>query len=357
MGGNALATVGVKSKRLDKTDFNTLTNKVVSVLNAAIVIANSKGAKIVDKPHEVKAYSQKESFGDLDLLIDGQLFDFLSYEEVMEMLGKEFNHPEKLPYKEKDPKDMVLSLGLPSNEKDVYFQLDLIASQKEYFKFHSSYLNWNDLGNLVGVVASSNGFLKYGHNGLLYQFRDGDNLFKQVVLTTDWNLALEFFGYDKEKYHNGFNSLNDIYEYAASSRFFSPDLYAFENRNHTQRTRDRKRPTYNGFLKWIDDGIENNLFVNKTPLNKDEWRKRVEEFFPELIDLEKQAWNEYYNNKDFKRYFNGGNLLKYKPELKEKEISDYLKSLKTVVDDIQKFVLTHKDDSMKLLIERREAIK
>jgi hypothetical protein len=364
MGGNALALavvngnpepVGVQSKRLHKKDFDSLTAKVVKVLNAAIEKANSMGANIVDAPHEVKAYRQKETFGDLDLLVDGELFSFVPYEEVMEMLRVEFNHTGPLPYKPKDKKDMVMSIGLPSDEEAVYFQLDLIASERAYYNFQSSYLNWNDLGNLVGVVASSNGFLKYGHDGLRYLFRDGDNLFESVVLTNDWDEALEFFGYSQERYYAGFDNLLEIYEYAASSRYFSPSLYAFENRNHTQRTRDRKRPTYNGFLNWIEEQDALGYFKEKTPMDSDKWKERVYEFFPSFAQTEKDTWAMLERRKVFKEYFNGGRLLKFKPELKNKEISDYLKALEQSVPDIEEFVVTYKDVAMEMLVKMKEA--
>lgn len=365
MGGNALALavvngnpepVGVQSKRLHKKDFDSLTARVVKVLNAAIEKANAMGANIVHDPHEVKAYRQKETFGDLDLLVDGELFAFVTYEDVMELLRVEFNHVGPLPYKPKDKKDMVMSIGLPSDEEAVYFQLDLITSERPYYKFQSSYLNWNDLGNLVGVVASSNGFLKYGHDGLRYLFRDGDNLFESVVLTNDWDEALEFFGYSQESYYAGFDSLLDIYEYAASSRYFSPSLYAFENRNHTQRTRDRKRPTYNGFLNWIEEKNAVGYFNGKTPMDSDKWKERVYEFFPTFAQTEIDTWAKLERRKVFKEYFNGGRLLKFKPELKNKEISDYLKALEQSVDDIEDFVIKHKDNAVRLLVEKKESI-
>lgn len=364
MGGNALALavvngnpepVGVKSKRLHKKDFDSLTARVVKVLNAAIEKANVLGAHIVDAPHEVKAYRQKETFGDLDLLVDGELFTFVSYEEVMELLRVEFNHTGPLPYKTKDKKDMVMSIGLPSDEDEVYFQLDLIASERAYYNFQSSYLNWNDLGNLVGVVASSNGFLKYGHDGLRYLFRDGDILFESVVLTNDWDEALEFFGYSQERYYAGFDNLMEIYEYAASSRYFSPSLYAFENRNHTQRTRDRKRPTYNGFLNWIEDQDAVGYFNSKTPMDSDKWKERVYAFFPTFAQTEVDTWAKLERRKVFKEYFNGGRLLKFKPELQKQAISDYLKALEQSVPDIEEFVVTYKDLAMEMLVKMKEA--
>lgn len=364
MGGNALALavvngnperVGVQSKRLHKKDFDSLTAKVVKVLNAAIEKANAMGAQIVDAPHEVKAYRQKETFGDLDLLVDGELFQFVTYDEVMEMLRVEFNHTGPLPYKPKDKKDMVMSMGLPSDEANVYFQLDLIASERNYYQFHSSYLNWNDLGNLVGVVASSNGFLKYGHDGLRYLFRDGDNLFESVVLTNDWDEALEFFGYSQTRYYAGFDNLELIYQYAASSRYFSPSLYAFENRNHTQRTRDRKRPTYNGFLNWIEQQDATGYFNDKIPMDSDNWKERVYEFFPDFAQIEKDTWARLERRKVFKEYFNGGRLLKFKPDLQKQAISDYLKALEKIVDDVENFVIVHKENAMKLLVDMKES--
>lgn len=364
MGGNALALaivngnperVGVQSKRLHKKDFDSLTAKVVKVLNAAISKANAMGAQIIDAPHEVKAYRQKETFGDLDLLVDGELFDFVSYQELMELLRIEFEHKGHLPYKPKDKKDMVISIGLPSDEPDVYFQLDLIASERDYYQFHSSYLNWNDLGNLVGVVASSNGFLKYGHDGLRFLFRDGDNLFESIVLTNDWDLALDFFGYDIERYHKGFNTLEDVYEYAASSRFFNPELYAFENRNHTQRTRDRKRPTYNGFLKWIEIKNAEHYFNNKTPLNNAQWKERVYALFPLFKESETATWSVLERRKVVKQFFGGSQLLKFKPELEKEAIRDYLNELKIIVQDYESFVVEHREQAMELLINLKEA--
>lgn len=37
----------------------------------------------------------------------------------------------------------------------------------EHFNTSLEYLNWNDLGNLIGRIAHKFG-LKYGHKGLLY---------------------------------------------------------------------------------------------------------------------------------------------------------------------------------------------
>lgn len=353
MGGNALNYINVKSKRLDKKDFEVVTSKIQKVFDEIIESLSVSGIKFRNKPHSILAYKSKETFGDLDLLIPKEITDNVSYEEIMNMVANEFNYNDTLPFKERNENDMTFSFGVPSDEVDVFFQVDLINGESENYDFHSKYLNWNDLGNLIGVVASSNGFLKYGHDGIKYQFRDGTHLYKEYVLTTDWEKALVFFGYNVDDYNKGFQSLEDIYKYASSSKFFNKDLYSFESRNHIQRTRDKKRPTYNGFLKWI----EMNDF-NSIPMDSDKWWSRVLEFFPEFNSEYDKIVSEYNEGKEKKKflrsYFNGQILAQYKPDLKNEEVGVYLNELKEIVDDFYKFVLLNKENSIKLLIDKKE---
>lgn len=350
MGGNALALVNVKSKRISKEEFNYYTAKVVGVIYEIIAELNLNGDFVKNEPHVVLAYKNKETFGDLDLLIDKELLSHIKYEDILKKIALSFNYEGNLPYLEKEPNAMTFSFGVPSSEDSVFFQVDLIESENGYYDFHSKYLNWNDLGNLIGVVASSNGFLKYGHYGLKFQFRDGDNLYAEHVLTTNWNKALSFFGYNSDVYDKGFENIEDIYEYASSSDFFNKELYAFENRNHVQRTRDKKRPTYNGFLNFI----ENKDFSNKIKMNPELWKARVYDYFPSFANIEKEIIKKNENKKEFKKYFNAKYLIEYKPELFQKEIGDYMGKLKNIVDNIEEFVLLNKENSIKMLIELNE---
>ena len=50
-----------------------------------------------------------------------------------------------------------------------FFQLDLILTSKENFDNYLRYLSFNDLGQLIGRVAFSQG-LRYGGEGLYYNF-------------------------------------------------------------------------------------------------------------------------------------------------------------------------------------------
>jgi len=349
MGGNALKPT--KTKRLERKDFEQSTQKVVKVLNKAIAEFNesSVGPVVTYPPYEVKAYRKKETFGDLDLLVESTLFTRYTREQMLTDMALEFNYKSELPFKKNGD---VLSYGVPSDEEGVFFQVDIISTKKEDFLCHASYLNWNDLGNLIGVVASKTKILKHGHDGLYYIFREGtDAKHGEALLTNEYQRTLEFLGYEPSRYLEGFDTLEDVYAYAASSKFFDPKLYAFEERNHDQRMRDRKRPTYNGFLAWIASMEAQGAFVGRIKNETDDWMARIYEFFPHFAEVEKQKWIEVENKKLVKEFFNAGLVQVYHPELEGPALGNYIGQLRKVVDNYESFVLEHKEDAVEKLVK------
>ena len=79
----------------------------------------------------------------------------------------------------------------------------------------------------------------------------------ELTVTRDWEAAIELFGYDPVLYRlnaqDGFRDLDDIFRFTMSSPRAYPELYLLENQSHSSRTRDRKRPAYQQFLRWLDD--------------------------------------------------------------------------------------------------------
>lgn len=118
-----------------------------------------------------------------------------------------------------------------------------MATPLEDFQTCRDYYTYNDLGNLIGRVAHKMG-MKFGHLGLLYPLRDGDHLIAELVVTRDTRQALEFMGYDFDRWNQGFDQLTDIFEFAASTPYFNPEAFTLENLNHRNRTRNRKRNTF-----------------------------------------------------------------------------------------------------------------
>lgn len=219
MGGKSL--VYTTTRRYLASEYHAFSKLVVSQLQPIF-----PSARIT----RLAAYSSKPDFGDLDLIID----DTSDRDTLLA-------HAEQLGITEVVQNGPVWSLGWGD------FQVDLIFVPPVSFDFARHYFAFNDLGNLIGIVARRLAF-KLGQHGLLYPFAEGDEFVEDIVVTRDFDQALHFLGYSSETYHRGFSSLSDIFCYATSSPFFSSEAYLPANRRNRDRVRDNKRPTYTAFL-------------------------------------------------------------------------------------------------------------
>jgi hypothetical protein len=234
MGGNATGGIRLPAEAYRRVE--------------ADVMARLRAVPMLGKAASTIPVAAKRDFGDLDIV----------YEALPEgpSVLIEALTPISIAPKAHPERDPTVSLAIAT--PDGPFQVDLISVPPGTFDFAHRYFSLNDLGNLIGRVARRRGF-KHGHVGLQYNFRDPNNERRTIALldvTRDWGDALEFLGYDPIVYERGLaggiRTLEDMYTYAASSRFFAPEIFDLTNRNHTARTRERKRPSYMGFLAWIE---------------------------------------------------------------------------------------------------------
>jgi len=241
MGGNALKNIN--NVRFSAKDYHKEVERITNFLHE-------------DMPElgfmDIKAYREKKDFGDLDLLIAVPKF------ESSEMFGA---HNKLHLFKEGVEcalmrrggiygfhNNNVWSIGWRGANGDI-LQVDLIFIPNEDFNFAYHYFNYNDLGNFIGRTAHNLGF-KYCFDGLKYVVRDGDHLVSEIVVTKNTRLALIFLGY---VFENNFNTLEDIFEYVATGKYFKKDFFPLEHRSHRARVRDAKRHSYRELLKWIDN--------------------------------------------------------------------------------------------------------
>lgn len=249
MGGNAIKTV--PTRRFTKAEYEALAGEVKEKFDKDFEFSKQRW-------HIIDSYREKESFGDMDVLVSRPPNATWKWNSTA--------FTTLFPSKEVVPNGDVVSLEY--NE----FQMDFIQVPYETFEFAKVYFAFNDLGNLIGKTARQLG-LKYGHQGLIYTIRDGlGDKVGEIPVTLDPKEALEFLGYDWTRYQQGFKNLEEIFQYAVSSRYFNADRYLLENLNHVDRIRDRKRATYTAFLDWIK---------NKD-LPRDEERLPSNWFVPEI---------------------------------------------------------------------------
>jgi len=286
MGGNALK--------------NTVTRRYqAEEYQRAYVQISSCLTKICEYVNLVLAYREKESFGDIDLVVVPMLDNEQDFIIRIERLFK--------------PNEIVKNKNIISFDYNE-LQVDLLVQPDiETAKFASKYFAYNDLGNFIGRTAHRLGF-KFGHDGLKYVLRDpldDSRVIKELLVTKDFADALRFLGYDPKLHEYGFFTKEEVFDYAASSPFFDPAQYLLENRPSEARRRDRTREMYRAMLEYYREKFNLQPVTPKTPVNRKEHLERAFSFFPKFKEDYEKAMKEDVLNKEFNKNFNGNNFSKY----------------------------------------------
>lgn len=285
MGGNALKSID--TRRVDAAEFQALVPAVLDTL--AGIVGRDRPLCVIE------AYRHKPDFGDMDVLVSADGLADTYKDEIATAFGS---------------REVYRNGNVTSFDRNG-FQIDLIAIPAQSFDFARAYFAWNDLGNLVGRIAHKMG-LKFGFEGLHAPLRDGDHMFAEVLVTHDVDQALSFLGYDAARYREGFDTLEDIFRFTASTRFFNPDIYLLENRNATSRVRDAKRKTYSAFLDWLaaPGGL---AAARPAPAegwyrfadDKTSWRPALRQAFPDFGDRLDAALARKARHESAAAIFNG----------------------------------------------------
>lgn len=295
MGGNALKEYG--SKRLETEKFKALSVVLIEAINSLLIECD------INAPARlIESYREKPTHGDIDIVVPSGLRQTLTPEEIAQALMKKLGVSE-FPYKANGP---VVSFGFPLGEGGV-FQVDLISAPLEEIDFSVSYFAWNDVGNLIGRIAHKMG-LRFGHDGLALPLRDGTNMFDVIMITRDYREAIEFLGFSYERWAQGFNNLEEIFQFTVSAPRFSRSIYLLENRNHTARVRDKKRPTYTAFLAWLEQHPEVDRDI-EWPEDKSHWLEEIFTAFPKARSDYEESQVRLSQQKVIKRKFNGKMLM------------------------------------------------
>jgi len=272
MGGKAIKQYGFEELRLPAAEYQKLVDEVIVHIPCRYAI--------------IPAYRTKPDYGDCDIIIE----DYDPTELIAQISGFK-------PLKN----DKVYSFPYKG------FQFDFIKMPKEHFQTALDYYSWNDLGNLIGRAFHSIG-VKYGHTGLEYVIRAelfggaSTQVLNVVPLSTDTDTILRFGGYDPEKFKKGFDTLVEIFEFAASGRFFNPAKFSYENLNYINRTRDRKRATYQQFVAWMAD---TNVAGQLLHEDKRLYLATIGDAFPNLPPALLAAEEKYQNQQIIYSRFNG----------------------------------------------------
>lgn len=279
MGGNAFGQLD----RMSSEFYNSMVDKLIGGLD----LPSGYRAAIP------ASYANKETHGDIDVLVsERNAIIYLMSNAArngLETMGT---------------KQSTSGLNVLFSYEGQQFQVDFNLSGSN-FDFAYGYFSYNDLGNLIGRITYRQG-LKFGHDGLWYIHRRGDRVVTEVLLTSSFFEALEFLGFDVERWQDGFDDLTDIFDYVISSKFFEGSAYPLEHRNHKARTRDRKRKTYTAFLKYLEDkGID----TTWKPANKNVGLNRAMQRWSHVAEKIAEAEFQMRINDHWKLYFGGDRVM------------------------------------------------
>lgn len=314
MGGNALSRYGVKTNRLNTEDFYIIGNSISAKLSSDLGLISQI----------TKSYHTKETHGDLDLLIKVTDQTNVDYREY---ITREFK-----------PQAIYSNAGVHSFDyKD--FQVDFIPIIETKWDSALVYFSYDPLGNIMGKTFHKFG-LSYGWEGLYYKYRNSDGRNSQdILVSNDVRKIFEFGGYDYDRYLNGFETLEDIYQYIIDCKYFNSTIFQLESLSATDRKRNRKRKSYHEFIAYLS---ENNIVKEYEFAEKASYLPAVVSFFPQAnlmqkIDVLKKRDIEY---KIISTKFNGDMVMMWLPKLMGKELGNAMSKFKNSFgDDYNDFIL------------------
>jgi hypothetical protein len=315
MGGRALKNTF--TRRYTKQEFEDVSAELLETIRASF-----------DRADTPLYYHNKETFGDIDIIVDnGDNTKALS--GIRNYINTVFK-----------PNEIFHNGNCYSFDyKEV--QVDFMCIPSEDYDSNYHYLAFNDLGNYIGRIAHRLG-LKYGQEGLWYNhYLKGQNL-GRVMISKDYREIFKFLDLDYDRWLEGFDELEDTFEFALTSKYFDSQMFQLDSLNRINRERNLKRASYMSFLDWIGKNHPN-VVGDYLDGPKEDARasdntnksliKTVNAKFPEANFTLKIKEIEYEEAK--KAYINAkfnGSMVMNIYGLKGKEIGDALKHFKREIE-------------------------
>ncbi len=312
MGGNALKEINCV--RVSKEIYKRIKEDVINRLKDKIKIM------------EIYEVPNKEDFGDLDLLVN---------EYVFEIVKEEFK---PISYK---INGNVLSFSYELEEKDKYFQIDLI--RMDNMEMGQFYFSYGDVGSIIGRIVNYNK-MKFGQNGIWINYKD-DN----IILSDNRRDICEYIGLEYKKWEDGFKKEEDIYEWIIGSKYFNKIYFEEEYFNYRYKDRLKDRKMFVNFIKYIEKIENNNIKLHNIEdhinyFNKWDKIKEVDE--KERIN---KIIQDKYSGKIFMKYLDAKMINKFKIEFKKyietkEEFNKWIEreSKERIEEEIREYILNYK---------------
>ncbi|AXH59783.1 hypothetical protein [Pseudomonas amygdali] len=311
MGGNAMQDFGAR-----RVDADLAHRKAREVSQALDQVLAKHGCP---RPcHVIRAYREKATFGDVDLLVHQEMVEAIGKELIVSELGALLGHD--LPYFQVHPKASQFHTALPLEEGGA-LQIDFQMIPELTFEYAKDYFAWNDLSKLMQILGRSMSGLNFGVDGLSRSVKHKGQVIGRVTFTHDFTEALGFLGFDVERFNQGFDNLEAMYEFVVKHPNFNSSMYQWENRTSRGRGQDMDRPTYLGFLEWMK-GRDLPL---EAPADETDWVGKAYERFPAAHAEKDALFTELEDRQSLRVRFNGGIVSKL-TGLRAEALGDFMKA-------------------------------
>lgn len=313
MGGMLLKPIwNLPEKRLSREDYDSVNQRMLKAL---------KEFQPQRRFRAYRTYNLKSSFGDADFLcesISGDTVDWMSFFEKLSGFK---------------PHKNGRTISVPIDG----FQCDFNFVRSESYECAYIYMH-TEVGNFCGVISSMLG-LKYGDEGLylnvpLSYFSSDlpDHEYRNILVTRDSKEIMNILGFDWQHVVKGFDHKEELYQWIAASRYFTPKIFSFEALNSTNRTRNRKRPTYAGFVDWCEGQKRQGELPSKEEV-RSYLIRNYEHINVEMLKIRA----EIALNQERRAKFNG-NLIKELRGLEGPELGRFIVQFKTAKGDMNEWL-------------------
>jgi len=185
------------------------------------------------------------------------------------------------------------------------YQIDLaVFEDTKPYHAYLSFCSYSPIGNCMGYMLKQAG-LKWGIDGLTYPVKLSDSeQLGCIPISTNLESVVEFF--ESDVGYGNFYEERDIFRFLTGSRFFSKDIFAFENLNSINKNRNAKRGDYNRWLEYIKD--MKNTFIGDP--DKTVYIKEISKHFSvDILDKWKKMLGDHLVKKDMASKFSGSLVM------------------------------------------------
>ncbi|KAL6712984.1 hypothetical protein ACLMJK_009380 [Lecanora helva] len=147
------------------------------------------------------------------------------------------------------------SFAIPYPEHtDTYFQLDVNVCRKETFDFEVVMTSYGDLWHILGACATRF-HLALTNSGLYLRMPEIEATHKKdslLHLTSDPDEMMQFLGLNVEQFKREFETRDEVFEWATSSRVFRREFFEKETISVKEQRMREKRVMYRVFvMEWL----------------------------------------------------------------------------------------------------------